>query len=154
MVDRVDGDRHLGRLALVHVRAQLVADPLLLPVHGGFGPGTLVVSRCALPPQAPVPGNALEVAIPLRRCASGRAAQHRGRTSRDDHGRFRMALGHTGVDAILVVGAYISILWGGSTIEFWPSSRPSNLGCPRLCRGAQSGLERQSGFVRAAPSGA
>ena len=29
-----------------------------------------------------------------------------------------------------------------------------NLGSPRLCRGAQSGLERQSGFVRAAPSGA
>ncbi len=45
-------------------------------------------------------------------------------------------------------------LWLSSADGFWLSSRPSNLGCPRLCRGAQSGLERQSGFVRAAPSGA
>ncbi len=44
--------------------------------------------------------------------------------------------------------------WPSSADGFWPSSRPSNLGCSRLCRGAQSGLERQSGFVRAAPSGA
>jgi len=44
--------------------------------------------------------------------------------------------------------------WPCSAGGFWPTPRPSNLGCPRLCRGAQSGLERQSGFVRAAPSGA
>jgi hypothetical protein len=45
------------------------------------------------------------------------------------------------------VGGSAIELWLSSADGFWPSSRPSNLGCPRLCRGAQSGLERQSGFV-------
>ncbi len=43
--ERVDGDRHLGRPTLVRVRAQLVADHLLPPIYGGFGPGSLVVAR-------------------------------------------------------------------------------------------------------------
>ena len=49
-----------------------------------------------------MPGYALDVAVSLRRCASGRAARHRGRTLRDDDGRFGMALGEAGVNAILV----------------------------------------------------
>ena len=108
----MDGNRHLGRPVLVRVRAQLVADHLFPPVHGGFDPGLPAVSRRALPLHAPVPGNVLEVAVPLRRCALSRVAGHRGRTRRDDDGRFRMALGDAGVDAILVVRAYILILWG------------------------------------------
>ncbi len=38
-VQCVDSDRHLGRPALIRVRAQLVADHLLPSVHGGFDPG-------------------------------------------------------------------------------------------------------------------
>jgi hypothetical protein len=95
--------RHLGRPALVRVRAQLVADHLLPPVHGGFDPGSLVVARRALPRHASVPGNVLEVAVPLRRCALGRVAWRGVRAWRDGNGRVRMALGNPGVDAILVV---------------------------------------------------
>ncbi len=53
----------------------------------------------------PLGSYALEVAVPLCWCALGHLARHRGRAWRDDHGRFGMALGDAGVDAILVVRA-------------------------------------------------
>ena len=104
-VESVDGNGHLCRSALVRMRAQLVADHLFPPVHGGFDPGSPVVSRRGLPRHAPMPGYALEVAVLLGRCVLGRIAQHRGRAWRHDDGRFRMALGNAGVDTVLVVRA-------------------------------------------------
>jgi len=59
----MDGDRHLGRPALIRMRAQLVADHLLPSVHGGFDPGSPVVSRRVLPRHAPVLGNVLQVSV-------------------------------------------------------------------------------------------
>ena len=50
-----------------------------------------------------MPGNVLEVAVPLRRCALSRVARHGVRAWRDNHDRHGMALGHAGVDAILVI---------------------------------------------------
>jgi len=64
-VERVDGNRHLGRPALVRMRTQLVADHLFPSVHGGFDPGAPVVSRRVLPRHAPVLGDVLDVAVPL-----------------------------------------------------------------------------------------
>jgi len=87
------------------MRAQLVADDLLPPVHGGFDPGAPVVSRRVLPRHAPVLGDVLEVAVPLRGCGLGRVARHGTCARRDDDGRVRMALGDAGVNAIPVVGA-------------------------------------------------
>ena len=48
-------------------------------------------------------GDVLKMAVPLRGLGLGRVARHRGRARRDDNGRFWMALGHAGVDAVLVV---------------------------------------------------
>ncbi len=104
-VERVDCDRDLGRPALVRVRAQLIADDLLPSVHGGFDPGSPVVARRALPLHAPVPGNVLEMAVPLCRCGLGRVARHSVRARRDDNSRFGMTFGNPGVDAILVIRA-------------------------------------------------
>jgi hypothetical protein len=53
----------------------------------------------------------LEMSVPLRGRGLGCLARHSGRARRDDHGRFWMAFGHAGGDAVLVVRAYISILW-------------------------------------------
>ena len=104
-VERVDGDRHLGRPALVRARAQLVADHLLPPGHGGFDPGAHVVSGRVLPRHAPVLGDVPQVAVSLRGCGLGRVAGHGVCARRDNHGRVRMALGDAVVDAILVVAA-------------------------------------------------
>ena len=52
-----------------------------------------------------MPGNVLEVAVALRRCGLGRVAGHGVCTRRDNHGRFRMALGDAGVDERLVIAA-------------------------------------------------
>ena len=41
-VECMDDDRHLGRPALVRVRLQLVTDPLLPLVYGGFDPARLL----------------------------------------------------------------------------------------------------------------
>jgi len=87
------------------MRAQLVADHLFPSVHGGFDPRAPVVSRRVLPCHAPVLGNVLQVAVPLCWCGLGHLARHGVCARRDNHGRFRMALGDVGVNAILVVGA-------------------------------------------------
>ena len=50
----------------------------------------------------------LQVTIPLRGCGLGRAARHGGRMWWDDRGRFRMALGDAGANAVLVVRATVS----------------------------------------------
>jgi len=57
-------------------------------------------------------GDVLQVAVPLCWCGLGRVARHRGRARRDDDSRFRVALSDAVVNTILVIRAYISILWG------------------------------------------
>jgi len=104
-VEHMGGDRHLGRAALVHMRAKPVADHLFPSAHSGFDPGVFVVSRRILPRHAPVFGDDLQVAVALGWRGLGRVARHGGRTQRHDHGRLRMALGNAGVNAVLIVGA-------------------------------------------------
>ncbi len=50
-------------------------------------------------------GDVLEMAVALRGRALGRLARHGGRARRDNHGRFRVALGNAGVNTVPVVGA-------------------------------------------------
>src|SRR4051795_10956429 len=71
----------------------------------GLGPGTRVVARGVLPAHPALLGDELQVAVPLRRRGLGRGAGHGGRARRNDDGRARVALGHVGVDALLVVRA-------------------------------------------------
>ncbi len=104
-VERVDGDVHLGRAPFVRARVQLIADHLLEPADCGLGSRPCRVAGRLLPGHAPVPGNVLEMAVALRGFDPGRVARHRARTRRDDDGRFGMALGNAGVDAVLVVSA-------------------------------------------------
>ena len=99
------GNGHLGRPALIRVRAQLIADHLLPPVHGAFDMAVLVVAKRVLPRRAPVLGNTLKVTLPLRGCSFGRAVGHGGRAWRDDKGRFRTVLCNIGGDAVLVLRA-------------------------------------------------
>src|SRR3954453_15342025 len=70
-----------------------------------YGPGAGVVARRLLPSHAPLLGDELEVAVPLRRRSLGRLARHRRRARQDDDGGLRVALGHVGVNTFLVVGA-------------------------------------------------
>lgn len=65
----------------------------------------LVASRRVLPCHAPVLGDALQVAIPLRRCGLDHLARHGGRALRDDDGLVRLALDDAVVNAILAIGA-------------------------------------------------
>src|SRR3954449_10649838 len=101
-VEGVDTDVHLGHATPVRARAQPVADHLLEPGHGGLGPGARVVARGLLPAHSALLGDELQVAVPLRRRGLGRGAGHGGRARRDDDVRARVALGHVGVNALLV----------------------------------------------------
>jgi hypothetical protein len=66
----------------------------------------LVVARRGVPRHALMPGNVLDMAVPLRRCTPGRVARHRNRARRHDNGRFRMAFGDAVVNAVLIVRAF------------------------------------------------
>jgi len=85
--------------------AQLVADHLFPPAHGGFDPGTFHVARRFLPSHSTVLGDVLDVAVARCRRGLGRIARHGRHPRRHDHGRRGMALGDAGVNAVLVVGA-------------------------------------------------
>jgi hypothetical protein len=76
-IEGMDSDLNLGRPALVLVRAQPVSDHLFPARHRRLGASARVVARSLLPPHTPVLGNALEVAVALRRRALGRLARHR-----------------------------------------------------------------------------
>src|SRR3954468_1213791 len=93
------------RSSLIRTRAQPVPDHALEPAHGGLGPGARVVARGLLPAHPALLGDELQVAVPLRRRGLGRGAGHGGRARRDDYVRVRVALGHGGVNALLVVRA-------------------------------------------------
>jgi len=120
-VERLDGDRHLGRPALIYMRAQLVADDLFPSVHGGFDPGTLVVSRRILPCHAPVLGDVrrtsrfdvLQVAVPLRGRSCSRFRPHSGWDS--------------SVGAVSAVSLGMALARGGTTTAAsgWRSATPA-----------------------------
>ena len=65
-VEGMDGEVHLGRPALVHARAQPVADHLLEPGDGRLGSGPLRVSGGLLPGSSSVFGDELKMAVALR----------------------------------------------------------------------------------------
>ena len=46
-IEHVDGNVHLGRPALIRMRAQPVADHLFPPADGGLGPGAFRLPRNA-----------------------------------------------------------------------------------------------------------
>src|SRR3954453_10940100 len=96
---------HLSRPTLIRTRAQPVPDHALEPAHGGLGPGARVVARGLLPAHPALLGDELQVAVPRRRRGLGRGAGHGGRARRNDDVRARVALGHVGVNALLVVRA-------------------------------------------------
>ena len=62
-VEYMNGNIHLGRPTLVRVRAQPVADHLFPSPDGGLGPSAFGVAGPLLPPQAPVLGDALKMAV-------------------------------------------------------------------------------------------
>jgi len=105
VVERVDGDVHLGRPTIIRARAQPVPDHLLEPADRGFGSRPRRVAGRLLPGHAPVFGNVLQVAVALRGRGRGRVARHGGRARWNDNGRFWMALGNAGVNAVLVIPA-------------------------------------------------
>src|SRR5215207_7593388 len=102
-VKRMDGDVHLGRPTLVRARAQPVADHLFPPPDGGLGSSAFVVPGPLLPSHAPVLGDALEMAVALRRRGLGIRRSYRARTRRHDDGRLGVARGNAGVNTVLVV---------------------------------------------------
>src|SRR3954469_24972888 len=104
-VQDLDRHVHLSRPTLIRTRAQPVPDHALEPADGGLGPGARVVARGLLPAHSALLGDELQVAVPLRRRGLGRGAGHGGRARRNDDGRARVALGHVGVNALLVVRA-------------------------------------------------
>src|SRR3954447_24591266 len=104
-VQDLDRHVHLSRPTLIRTRAQPVPDHALEPAHGGLGPGARVVARGLLPAHPARLGDELQVAVPLRRRGLGRGAGHGGRARRNDDVRARVALGHGGVNALLVVRA-------------------------------------------------
>src|SRR4029079_10725882 len=65
-IEHVDSDVHLGRPALIRVRAQPVADHLFPSRDGSLGPGALRVPGRPLPGPAALLGDMLEVAVALR----------------------------------------------------------------------------------------
>src|SRR3712207_191563 len=87
----MDGDAHLGRPTLVRAGAQPVADHLFPPPDGGLGSSAFVVPGPLLPSPAPVLGNALEMAVALRRRGLGIRRWHRARTRRHDDRRVGVA---------------------------------------------------------------
>src|SRR3954465_10179560 len=104
-VQDLDRHVHLSRPTLIRTRAQPVPDHALEPAHGGLGPGARVVARGLLPAHPALLGDELQVAVPLRRRGLVRGAGHGGRARRNDDVRLGMALGHVGVNALLVVRA-------------------------------------------------
>src|SRR5215212_6330394 len=102
-VEHMDGDVYLGRPTLVRVRAQPVADHLFPPPDGGLGPSAFVVPGPLLPSHAPMLGDALEMAVALRRCGLGICRWHRARTRWHDDSRLGVARGDAGVNTFLVV---------------------------------------------------
>src|SRR3954462_4199485 len=104
-VERVDADVDLGHAAPVGARVQSVPYHPLVPRDSRLGPGAGVVARRLLPSHAPLLGDELEVAVPLRRRSLGRLARHRRRARRDDDLRLGVALGHVGVNTFLIVRA-------------------------------------------------
>src|SRR3954454_19969154 len=104
-VQDLDRHVHLSRPTLVRTRAQPVPDHALEPAHGGLGPVARVVARDLLPAHSALLGDELQVAVPLRRRGLGRGAGHGRRARRHDDVCVRMALGHVGVNALLVVRA-------------------------------------------------
>src|SRR3954464_10050506 len=104
-VQDLDRHVHLSRPTLIRTRAQPVPDHALEPADGGLGPGARVVARGLLPAHPALLGDEVQVAVPLRRRGLGRGAGHGGRARRNDDVRARVALGHGGVDALLVVRA-------------------------------------------------
>jgi hypothetical protein len=72
-VERVDSDLHLGRPALVLVRAQAVPDHLFPARDGRLGASGRVVARSRLPPSAAIPRAARaepSAAPPIRPCSA------------------------------------------------------------------------------------
>src|SRR3954468_5354605 len=104
-VQDLDGDVHLGRPTLIRVRAQPVPDHALVAPDGGLSSGARVAARDLLPAHPARLGDELQVAVPLRRRGLGRGAGHGGRARGHDDVRARVALGHVGVNALLVVRA-------------------------------------------------
>ena len=79
-VEDMDGDLHLGRPAVVGVRAQSVADHPLEARDRGLGPGMLGVAGRRLPSHAAVLGDGPEMVVALRGRGLGRVARHCGGT--------------------------------------------------------------------------
>src|SRR3954465_13743269 len=104
-VQHLDRHVHLSRPTLIRTRAQPPRAPALEPAGGGLGSGARVVARGLLPAHPALLGDELQVAVPLRRRRLGRGAGHGGRARRNDDVRARVALGHGGVNALLVVRA-------------------------------------------------
>src|SRR3954447_22756190 len=116
-VQDLDRHVHLSRPTLIRTRAQPVPDHALEPADGGLGPGARVVARGLLPAHSALLGDELQVAVPPRRRGLGRGAGHGGRARRNDDDRLGMALGHVGVNALLVVRAVRRE--GGDRVRDW-----------------------------------
>src|SRR3954447_1418058 len=99
----MDGNVHLDRPTLVRAGAQPVTDHLFEPADGGFDAGTGGVPGRLLPGRSSVLGDALQMAVPLRRRGRGRLAWHGRGTRRHDDRRFRMTPGDCGGNAFLIV---------------------------------------------------
>ena len=97
VIERMDGDVHVSRPTVIGARAQPVAGYLLEPTDHRAGSGPRHVAGRLLPGHAAVLSSMLEMVVALGGRGRG------GRARRNDDGRFRVALGHADVDAILVV---------------------------------------------------
>src|SRR3954453_6798311 len=104
-VQDLDRYVYLRRLTLVRTRAQPVPDHALEAADRGLGAGPFRVSRRLLPAHPALLGDEVQVAVALRRRSLGRGAGHGTRARWDDNVRVRVALGHVGVNALLVVRA-------------------------------------------------
>jgi hypothetical protein len=83
-VQDMNGDADLCRPTLTLVRAQSVANDLLVAPDGGLNAAPFVVASHLLPPDPAFLGNALEMAVALgrlaRRCYTGYCRRTRGST--------------------------------------------------------------------------
>ena len=111
----MDGDTHLGRSASIRAQAQPVIDHLLDPVDGRAGPGPLRVAGSFLPGCPFVLGDALQMAVSLRRPGLGRLARNGSHVRGHDDRRIGAALGDGGSNALLIVGA----VGGGGRRRSW-----------------------------------